>query len=52
MISYDVSQILTGPALVAMATKFDTQPAITLLIWKISWCRLHLVGGIREWAIE
>jgi len=28
-----------------MATKFDSKQAITPLIWKISWCRLHLVGG-------
>jgi len=30
-----------------MATKFDTKQAITSLVWKISWCRLRLVGGIR-----
>ena len=51
-LSNDVSQILTGPALVAMATQFDTKQAITPLVWKISWCHLHLVGGIRGWAIE
>ena len=45
-------QMMSGPALVAMATKFDTKPAITPLVCKISWCRLRLVGGIREWAIE
>jgi len=38
--------------LVAMATKFDTKQAITTLLWKISWCRLRLVEGIRGWAIE
>jgi len=35
-----------------MATKFDSKHAITPLIWKISWCRLRLIGGIRGWAIE
>jgi len=30
-----------------MATKFDTIQVITPLVWKISWCRLRIVGGIR-----
>jgi len=32
-LSNDVSQMLTGPALVAMATKFDTKQAITPLTY-------------------
>ena len=50
-LSNDVRQILPRPIPVAipvaMATKFDTKQAITPLVWKISWCRLHLLGGIR-----
>jgi len=34
-----------------MATKFDTKQAIPPLVWKISWCRLRLVGACILWDI-
>jgi len=45
-------QILRRQTLVVIATKFETKQAISPLVWKISRCRLLLVGGIRGWAIE
>ena len=35
-LSNDISQILKGPTVVAIATKFETKSAITRLIYEIS----------------
>ena len=51
-LSNDVSQILKGLTLVAMATKFETKLAITWLVYEISRRSLHPTRGFRGRAIE
>jgi len=45
--SNDVSQIVKWPTPVAMTTKFETQSAVTGLIYEISRRYLRPTGGFR-----